>query len=177
MLRLIQFQAARGPVFLVTNVLSEELLSERQAAELYRLRWGVELQFRTLKQTFGRTKLRSRTADNALVELHWSLVGLTLIQLFAVKEQIPVDTPPAESSAALALGVIRGAMRNWSRVLHDPNELSRQFQAATKDGYQRSGSKQARYCPNGKDKPCATQPIIVLATRKQQQDYQAMLAV
>ena len=175
-LRLIQFQSARGRVFLVTNVLAEKNLSQRQAAQLYRLRWGVELQFRTLKQTFGRTKLRSRTSDNALVELHWSLVGLTLIQLFAVKEQIQVDSPPAESSVALALGVIQDAMRNWSRAVHNPRELSRRLQAATKDGYQRHGSKQARYRPNYKDKPCATAPIITTATPKQRRDYQTLLA-
>lgn len=175
-LRLIRFQGARGPVFLVTNVLSEAKLSQRQAAQLYRLRWGVELQFRTLKQTFGRTKLRSRTPDNALVELHWSLVGLTLIQLFAVKEQIQIDSPPANSSIALALGVIQDAMRNWSRQVFDPRDFSRRLQAATKDGYQRHRSKQARYRPNFKDKPCATAPIIVLATRKQCDDYQALLA-
>jgi hypothetical protein len=175
-LRLIRFEGVRGPVFLVTNVLQKKMLSERQAADLYRLRWGVELQFRTLKQTFGRTKLRSRTADNALIELHWSLVGLTLIQLFAVKEQIRVDIPPVESSVALALGVIQEAMRNWSCVVHDPNDLARRFQAATKDGYERRGSKKARYRPSCKDKPCATRPVIVLASRQQRHDYQAILA-
>ena len=77
-LRLLEFQGPRGKVCLVTNVLSDRQLSFRQAGELYRLRWGVELQFRTLKQTFRRSKLRSRTADKALVELHWSLVGLSL---------------------------------------------------------------------------------------------------
>jgi hypothetical protein len=175
-LRLIQFQGARGCVFLVTNVLSEKQLSQRQAAQLYRWRWGVELQFRTLKQTFGRTKLRSRTADNALAELHWSLVGLTLVQLFAVKEQIQVDSPPANSSIALALGVIQDAMRNWSRPVFDPRDFSQRLQAATKDEYERHRSKQARYRPNFKDKPCATAPVIVLATRKQCDDYQALLA-
>lgn len=176
-LRLIQFQGGRGSVYLVTNVLAEKKLSQRQAAQLYRLRWGVELQFRALKQTFGRSKLRSRTPDNALVELHWSLVGLTLIQLFAVKEQIKVDSPPAQSSVALALGVIQEAMRHWSRAVHDPRELSRRLQAATKDGYQRRGSKRARYRPNYKDKPCATAPVIVQATRKQRQDYRTLLAI
>lgn len=174
-LRLIQFQGPRGPIFLVTNVLSEKDLSLRQAAQLYRCRWGVELQFRALKQTFGRTKLRSRTAENAVVELHWSLVGLTLIQLFAVKEQIRVEKPPAQSSVALALRVIHEAMRNWGRVVHDPRELSRRLQTATKDSYQRRGSKQARYRPHLKDKPCATAPRVVPATRKQRRHYQALL--
>ena len=172
-LRLLEFQGARGKVCLVTNVLSDRQLSLRQAGELYRLRWGVELQFRTLKQTFRRSKLRSRTADNALVELHWSLVGLSLIQLFAVKEQIKIASPPAQSSVALALSAVQDAMRNWSRAIDDQLTLARRLRSATKDTYRRTHTKQARYHPKYKDKPCATQPIIQLATARQRRNYQA----
>ncbi|HYD83840.1 MAG TPA: transposase, partial [Opitutus sp.] len=66
-LRLLSFSGPRGPVHLLTSVLDARRLSLANARELYRQRWGVELQFRTLKQTFGRSKLRSRTADRALV--------------------------------------------------------------------------------------------------------------
>jgi hypothetical protein len=173
-LRLLTFQGPRGKVYLVTNVLSERELSLRQAAQLYRLRWGVELQFRTLKQTFRRSKLRSRTPENAVVELHWSLVGLSLVQLFALKEQMSVDSPPAQSSVALALTVIQDAMRNWSHEVNDPKALARRLRAATKDTYRRTGSKQARYRPDSKDKPCATHPIVFTATRRQREHYRAM---
>lgn len=173
-LRLLEFQGPRGKVYLVTNVLSDGELSLEQAGQLYRLRWGIELQFRTLKQTFRRSKLRSRTSDNALAELHWSLVGLSLIQLFAIKEQIKVGGPPAQSSVALALTVIQDAMRNWSQAIHDPTSLVDRLRNATKDEYQRTRSKQARYRPHKKDKPTATQPVIVLATPQQRRDYQAL---
>lgn len=173
-LRLLTFQCPRGKVYLVTNVLSERELSHAQAGQLYRLRWGVELQFRTLKQTFRRSKLRSRTPDNAVAELHWSLVGLSLVQLFAVKEQIQVDSPPAQSSVALALSAIQDAMRNWSREVVDPKALAHRLREATKDTYRRTRSKQARYRPDSKDKPCATQPIILQATPRQRQHYRAM---
>jgi hypothetical protein len=173
-LRLLTFQGPRGKVYLVTNVLSERELSSRQAGQLYRLRWGVELQFRTLKQTFRRSKLRSRTPDNAIVELHWSLVGLSLVQLFAVKEQIQIASPPDQSSVALALSAIQDAMRNWTREVNDPQALARQLRAATKDTYHRRGSKQARYRPDSKDKPCATQPNILQATSRQRQRYRAL---
>ena len=173
-LRLLEFQGPRGKLYLVTNVLSERELSRKQAGELYRLRWGVELQFRTLKQTFRRSKLRSRSSKNALVELHWSLIGLSLVQLFAVKEQIRVGSPPAHSSVALALLVVQDAMRNWSRALDDPHSLVDRFRNATKDEHRRTRSKQARYRPHKKDKPTATQPIIVAATPQQRRDYQAL---
>jgi len=174
LLRLLRFQGPQGKVYLMTNILSERELSVAQAGQLYRLRWGIELQFRTLKQTFRRSKLRSRTPDNAVAELHWSLVGLSLVQLFAVKEQILVDSPPAQSSVALALSAIQDAMRNWSRQVADPKALACRLREATKDTYRRTRSKQARYRPDSKDKPCATQPIILRATRTQRQHYRAM---
>ena len=174
MLRLLEFQGPRGKIYLVTNVLSERDLSLKQAGQLYRLRWGIELQFRTLKQTFRRSKLRSRTADNALVELDWSLVGLSLVQLFAVKEQILIDSPPEQSSVALALSAVQDAMRNWSRATADPQLLARRLRAARKDSYQRTRSKRARYRPKCKEPPTATQPIIHQATARQRRAYQAL---
>ncbi len=170
-LRLIELQGPRGNVYLVTNVLSERELSLKQARELYRARWGIELQFRALKQTFGRSKLRSRTSENALVELDWSIVGLWLIQLFAVKEQFKVDSPPAQSSVALALAVIQEAMQNWSNVIRRPKEFSRRLSEATKDTYTRTSQKRSRYRPACKDKPTASKPIVINATRAQRKAY------
>ncbi len=60
-LRLIHLKSERGNVYLLTNVLNARCLSDAMASRLYTLRWGIELQFRTLKQTFGRRTLRSRT--------------------------------------------------------------------------------------------------------------------
>jgi hypothetical protein len=175
-LRLLAFQGVEGPVYLVTNVLADRELSLAQGRDLYRLRWGIELQFRALKQTFGRRKLRSRTADNALVELDWSLVGLWLIQLFAAREQIRIELPPAHSSVALALRVIQDAMRNWTQAFPPPLSLRHQLRAAVIDRYRRRTSKQACYRPAYKDKPCATQPIIRMATPAQRRAYLALAA-
>jgi hypothetical protein len=175
-LRLLELQGPRGKIYLVTNVISERELSPKQSLELYRLRWGVELQFRALKQTFGRGTLRSRTPDNAKIELDWSLVGLWLIQLFAVKEQIKIDSPPAQSSVGLALNVIQDAMRNWSGAIKTTRELDHCLSHATKDTYLRRSSKRARYRPNYKDQPSATKPIIIRAKREQRQAYKALLA-
>jgi hypothetical protein len=170
-LRLFEFQGPRGKVCLVTSVLSERALSENQARKLYRLRWGVELQFRALKQTFGRGTLRSRTAENALVELDWSLVGLWMVQLYATREQIKLDSPPEQSSVALALDVIQDAMRNWAGSQQTPAELRQRLAAAKKDPYRRSSSKRPRYRPKYKEAPTATEPILVNATTKQKKAY------
>jgi hypothetical protein len=175
-LRVFQFQAGRCRMSVVTNILSDDQLSVEQARELYQLRWGVELQFRTLKQTFGRRKLRSKTPERALVELDWSLLGLTMIQLFAVKEQIALGEPPQRSSAALAIRVVRELM---DRRLEPPEagaDLSARLQGATADRYQRRGSKTARYRPKFKDRPSAGTPKIIKAQRKHKMFLQQYLA-
>ena len=119
-LRLIVLQGPRGMVYLVTNVLAHKAMSDQQASQLYRLRWGVELQFRSYKQTYGRGKLLSRTPQRALVELDWSLLGLWMIQLFAVKEQLAIASPPQCSSVALAVAVIQEAMHAWPGEVCNP---------------------------------------------------------
>ena len=173
-LRLIKIQNERGTMWLVTNVLSDRALSTASLKRLYPLRWGVELQFRTVKQTFGRSKLRSRNSDHALAELDWSLVALTMVQLFAIREQIKLAEPPEQTSVAEALRAIRYAMANWHESAHGKDKLTSRLQAATQDGYRRSSSKTSRYHAKYKDKPSATKPMIQSATRKQKQTYRAL---
>src|SRR5919108_1464054 len=161
-LRHLQLRVGRRPMHLVTNVLNDKALTDVEAIRLYQLRWGIELQFRTVKQTFGRRKLRSRTPARAYVELDWSLVGLWLIQLFAVKEQSALGEIPEHCSVALAIQVIRETFRRW---WERPEEaFAIKLQAATKERYTAHGSKQARYCPNYKDKPSAGKPVVRTAT-------------
>ncbi len=112
-LRLLTLQVGRRRMYLLTNVLDDAALSTAEAVRLYQLRWGIELQFRTMKQTFARRKLRSRTPDRAYVELDWSLVGLWLIQLFAVKEQVEIGAVPEQCSVAMAIAVVRDTFRRW----------------------------------------------------------------
>ena len=114
-LRLLELSTPRGDVYLVTNVLSEEELTVAQASEIYRRRWGVEVQFRAFKQTYQRTKLRSRTPECAEVELHWSLVGLWIVQLLAFKEQAAAAEPREQTSIACVLRIVRSIIKATSR--------------------------------------------------------------
>jgi Transposase DDE domain len=164
-LRHLQLRVGRRLMHLVTNVLDDKALTEAEAVRLYRLRWGIELQFRTVKQTFGRRRLRSRTPARAYVELDWSLVGLWLIQLFAVKEQLEFGEIPDHCSVVLAIQVVRETFRRW---WERPDEtFAIKLQAATKERYTRQGSKQGRYSPNYKPKPSAGKPVIRIATVRQ----------
>ena len=163
-LRLLRLRIGKCPMYLVTNVLTEEALSDAEVIKLYQLRWGVEVQLRTMKQTFARRKLRSRTPARAFVELDWALVGLWLIQLFAVKEQIDIGEIPEHCSVALAIQVVRETVRRWWE--QPDRDFTSKLQSATKDLYRRRRSKKARYCPpcQDKDKPSAGKPVIVNAS-------------
>lgn len=168
-LRLIHLKGEHGDVYLLTNVLNVRRLSDAQAAKLYRLRWGIELQFRTLKQTFGRQTLRSRTPDRAYAELEWSLLGLWMIHLFAVKEQIRIGDPPEFTSAAMAIRVVRSILFLWCDIPEKGADLTTLLQNAVVDQYYRPSEKQGRYRPNKKDKPSAGKPKITKATTQHKQ--------
>jgi hypothetical protein len=166
-LRLLKFNTGRGLVYLVTNVLDSKDLTLTQAAKIYQRRWGVELQFRAFKQTYQRTKLRSRTPDNAEVELHWSLLGLYLVQLLAFKEQIKADEPQEGTSIAMVLRIIRSIIRDESHIPPRGQSLRRQLAKAVIDNYQRHGKKKSRNYPRRKEEPFAGPPIITAATAHQ----------
>ena len=173
-LRLLKLRVGRRLMYLVTNVLDEAALSEAEAIRLYKLRWGIELEFRTVKQTFGRRKLRSRTPARAYVELDWALLGLWLIQLFAVKEQLEIGEIPEHCSVALAIQVVRETIHQW---WESPQEaFGTRLQSATKDKHRRHKPKKARYCPNYKDKPAAGKPEIRTATRWHKEKLKQCLA-
>ncbi len=174
-LRLIELQGERGSMYLVTNVLDERFLSDKLLKQLYPLRWGIELQFRTAKQTFGLSKLRSRNADHALAELDWSLIALTMIQLLAIREQTQIDIPPDRTSVAQAILAIRHAILNWNRPMSKDQNLKTQLRRATKDTYVRMKSKQARYHPDIKSKPSATKPKILIASASQKAAFRALM--
>lgn len=174
-LRLIRFRLGRTQACVVTSVLSARRLSEKQALRLYRLRWGVELQFRALKQTFGRRKLRSKRPDRALVELDWSLVGLAIIQLFAIKEQIQFGEPPEHCSVSLAIRIVRETVDRWQETPAAGETFQLRLRAAVVDNYRRTRSKKARYRPDFKDKPSAKKPKFLDATQQHKRRLQKHL--
>lgn len=172
-LRLIRVKTKLGTMYLVTSVLNRRNLSDSMLKRMYSLRWGVELQFRALKQTFDLSKLRSRNSDFATAELNWSIVALTMVQLFALKEQRTPDVPPENSSVGAALRAIRYAIHYSSEVPGRHDSLTSQLASAVKDDYRRTRSKNARHV-HPKAKPPAGKPKIKRATAQQQREYQLL---
>jgi hypothetical protein len=174
-LRLIKIQIGKAEIVLVTNVLSNSRMTAKQAKILYKMRWGVEVQFRTLKQTFERRMLRSRTPNRALVELDWSLLGLWLIQLFAIKEQIDLGHLPERCSVGLAINVIRDTFQRSFERPDRGEDLYSRLGDAVKDRYIRKKSKQGRYQPDKGRRPSCGKPIIIQATEEHKKWLQKYL--
>jgi hypothetical protein len=167
-LRVVWVHNGRHPMCLVTNILSESRLSDQEIVEIYKARWGVELFFRTFKQTFGCRKLRSHTAENARLEIDWSLIGLWSICLLAQRELATAGRDPRRLSAAAAIKAVRSTMRDYRVCPEYPEEvLWVMLRGALLDDYKRRSSKTARDYPRKKGRQRTGVPKILTATRAQ----------
>jgi hypothetical protein len=166
-LRLIVVHDGRHPMYLVTN-LTKAQLSDRQAATIYGARWGIELFFRTFKQTFGRRKLRSHSAENAQLELDWSLVGLWCVSLLGQRELAESGADPARLSPASAIKAFQSTLGEYRLRPESLEEtLWSRLRIALLDDYQRSSSKTSRNYPRKKQRERISAPTISNATRQQ----------
>jgi hypothetical protein len=152
-LRLIRLHDGRKYMYLVTNVLDEGRLSNCQAGEFYRLRWGVEVFYRSFKETLGHRKMCSGAPDQARCELGWAVLGLWLLSMMALRRLIRAKQDPLRLSVAGAIRV----MRQVTGSIHRPRHVARLLGGlakALKDSYVRDGPKEASDWPHKKkDKP------------------------
>jgi hypothetical protein len=166
-LRLIVIHDGKHPVYLVTN-LTQSQLSDQQAARIYAARWGIELYFRTFKQTFGCRKMRSHTPENAKLELDWSLLGLWCVCLLGQRELVENGTDPTWLSAASTIKAFQGTIREY-RVRPETIEESlwMKLRVAVLDDYKRTSSKTSRNYPRKKQRHAIGPPIITQASQQQ----------
>lgn len=166
-LRLIVIDDGSQPVYLATD-LSKSELSDRQAATIYGARWGIELFFRTFKQTFGRRKLRSRAAANAKLELDWSLLGLWCICLLGQRELIKAGDDPTKLSPAATIQAFQGTVTHHRvRPENLEDTLWAKLRNALLDEYHRTSPKTSRDYPRKKKRDRIGAPKITDATKQQ----------
>jgi hypothetical protein len=166
-LRLIVINNGKHPVYLVTN-LSKSQLSDQQAGMIYGARWGIELFFRTFKQTFGRRKLRSRCAKHAKLELDWSLLGLWCLCLLGQRELVESGQAPAWLSAAATIKAFQSTLKEYRvRPESCEDKLWTKLRLAVLDGYERTSSKTSRDYPRKKKRQPTGKPKITRATQQQ----------
>ena len=166
-LRLVVVHDGKQPVYLVTD-LAKSRLSDRQVTTIYAARWGVEVFFRTFKQTFGCRKLRSHCAPNAQLELEWALLGLWSVCLLGARELRTSGHDPTRLSPAAAIAAFQHTLREYRVRPETPAEtLWAQLRRARLDDYRRRSSKTSRAYPRKKQWDRIGIPQITQATEHQ----------
>jgi len=166
----------KRPVYLLTNVFDQKRLSDQQAGLLYRLRWGIELYYRTTKQTFGHRRLLSHSPEAALLEQTWMVLGLWLMQFLAVS----AVEAAGHSSDCISHAKVRNLLRRTMRLtlsrshLRPSQPLRYRLGRAIKDQYRRAGPKQTRPHPRKKEQRPPNPPKIQLATKFERQRAQQL---
>jgi hypothetical protein len=150
-LRLIVLEEAGKKVYLLTDVREHDRLGDAQAGRLYRMRWGVEVFYRSYKRTVGHHKMKSRTPVTCRQELCWTLLGVWLMGLLTVRRIIESGNDPLAWSVAKSRDCLRRALRG--RVIRRrrlPPPLADQLACALTDSYTRRTTKTARDWPHKK---------------------------
>lgn len=161
-LRLIVLHDGRKAVYLLTHVLDSQRLSDAQAGRFYRLRWGVELLYRALKQTLEHRKMLSDSPRHAEVELDWAMVGLWVLGLMTLEAMRRDGHRLNAWSVAGSLRVVREAMDKGHRT-HRQGGLRESLGQCVKDEYRRTSCKKARHAKNKKTERPAGAPKIRMA--------------
>jgi hypothetical protein len=171
-LRLAKVCIGTTVMYLLTSVLDYKKLTVKQMIAFYKMRWGIEVEFRGLKQTLDRGKLRCRNDRRLLLELDWSILAMAVAELFALKEQLakkpqtedsngpPLN--PAKRSLAQTMRAIRGCIRMPNALPSPQGDLRTLLRHAVTDSYHRKKPKRARYRPANPDK----KPLGVPKVRK-----------
>lgn len=152
-LRLIRLERNGKAMYLLTN-LDARRLPKSWAGEVYKLRWGVEVLYRSVKQTLNRAKWLSRTPKTVLAEHQVTILGVWLLQLLSAGALRDQGVAISRWSPALARDCTREVMRKALSHLPDgaqPPDWQEQLGGAVKDSYLRTGPKASRDWPRKKN--------------------------
>ncbi len=166
-LRLIVVPRGDQKMYLLTDVLDETRLSDATAAVLYEMRWGIEVFYRSCKQTLGKRRLLSRAPEQARWELAWAVAGVWLLGLMSVTAIVQRGGDPLSWSVAAARKRLRQTLRRISGNRRCHRSFHEQLGEATRDRYHRRVGKEARNWPHKKREKPPGQPKIAVASARQ----------
>ena len=161
-----------GQVYLITDITDPRRLSAFTAGELYRRRWGLEVSFRSLKQTLEHRRVRSDVAAHARAELAWCVLGLWLLTLLGVRAIAAKGHAALRLSVAATLSAVRAAMHRAANARALGTRLAR----AVRDTYPRHGPKAAWRWAHKKRQSPPGQPRLTTATPPQVAQAKALHA-
>src|SRR6266853_350950 len=186
-LRLVQVVIGKTKVWMLTSVLSERRLTTKAIVRFYKMRWGIEVEFRGLKQTLDRAKLRCRNDRRLLAELDWSIMAMTIAELVALKEQLAMTTSesaarklpwdPKKRSLANTVRALRYCLTHLKDIPEPGKDLQCRLRRAVTDSYVRKSSKCARYHPANPDKKPLGDPKIRRLTAQEKKKLNALTLI
>jgi hypothetical protein len=165
-LRLVRVQIGKTKMWLLTSVLDHRELTNKMMIRFYEMRWGIEVEFRGLKQTIDKHLLRCRNSDRLFVELDWSLRGMAVAELLALIEQVASSSEddetydPKDRSLANTMRALRYCLRNLHKYETEDNGLMEQLSQAFVQRYHNKTDKRARYRPKNPDKKPLGDPTV-----------------
>ena len=178
-LRLVKIKIGKTTMWMLTSVLPRTKLPNKKIIKYYKMRWGVEVEYRGLKQTIDKRKLRCRNSDRVYVELDWSIRAMAFAELIALREQIPSDkkrqpqSVPAydtkDRSLANTMRALRKCMRNLNKYADPDADLLSQLSRALVQKYNNRTDKRARYRPKNPDKKPIGEPTVRKLNREERE--------
>ncbi len=162
-MRLIVLKRKGKRVYLLTNVSDSTRLSRSIASDLYAARWGIEVGYRSLKQTLGRRKVLARTPRAGALELSGSILGLALLMLQAAMVQ---GANIVRVSVSKALRVVQQVLE-MLRYRRPSSRFVKHLREAVGDSYTRRRSKRARDWPHKKREPVPSPPNLRKPTERE----------
>ena len=164
--RLVVCNNGKHPVYLITSILSSRTLSDSNVVAAYKKRWGIEVFYRHLKQTYGKHKLRSRSSDAAYVEMTWAFLGIWSMALYALKQLHAEGISASRLSFAKLIRAFQRMMRDYALPGKKNCKLSDLLLDAVIDEYER-GNKTSRDYPRKKQERPPGPPKIRPATKQE----------
>jgi hypothetical protein len=167
-LRLVRIKIGKTKMWMLTSVLDAKKLRKKEIIRYYKMRWGIEVEFRGLKQTIDKHTLRCRNSDRVLLELDWSIRGMAVAELIALREQISKQPSTDEElaydtkdrSLANTMRALRKCMRNLHKYAGPNDGLLFELSCALVQQYDNRTNKRARYRPKNSDKKPLGDPTI-----------------
>lgn len=165
-LRLVQVRVGKTKMWMLTSVLDRKQLNLTQIIRFYQMRWGIEVEFRGLKQTIDKHKLRCRNSDRLLVELDWSIRAMAVAELLALREQIVLVEEneeaydPQDRSLANTMRALRKCLRNLHKYSTAEDGLMHHLSRALVQRYHNQTDKRARYRRKNSDKKPLGEPTV-----------------
>lgn len=176
---LVKVIIGKTAMWMLTSV---RKLSKNQIVRYYKMRWGIEVEIRGLKQTLDKHMLRCRNSERLQVELDWSILAMALAELIALQQQIgnaservtKAGYDPKDRSLANTMRALRKCMRQLHKCPEPDDHLLHWLSRAVVQRYNNRTNKQARYRPKNPDKKPLGDPNVRPISSEQLRKIQQM---